>query len=340
MPHFAKDKFQLPMVRLDLATLFLEAALAAGNDVRNVLAPFGLTPAQFRDHNQFVTAPTMYDVVEGLAELTDDPHCGVHLGEALDPLSWSPLAEATRMAHSVGDLLLRFSIGAHKDASSVEFRLETRGSRTTFAEHRLTDGGRLPRHNDGFGAAYLIGILRAALGRNWVGNQVIAGVCDPAVFPPDYHGIKLAQTDTRGFSVSFPSAWLLLEPQLYQPAGKSAPALPHSQAPEDTLLALHYILEAHLHEPRLDTARVAQLAGVSKRTLVRRLSELDTSFKSELDQLRLIRAKTMLREGAQSITQVAANLGYTDASVFTRAFKRWTGQTPRAFQGDFNRDEI
>ncbi len=339
MPTFAKDKIQLPMVRLDLAAPFLEAALATGADVRDALAPFGITPAHFRDHDQFVTAPTMYDVVEGLAELAGDPHCGVRLGEALDPLSWSPLAEASRLARTVGDLLLRFSIDAYKDANSVEFRLETRGSRTTFTENRLTDGGRLPRHNDGFGAAYVIAILRAALGDNWVGNQVIAGVCDPAVFPPGYYGIKLAQTDTSGFSVSFPSAWLLLEPQVQQPAGRAPRILPGSQAPEDTLLALRYILEAHLHEPRLDTGRVAQLAGVSKRTLVRRLSELNTSLKTELDQLRLERAKAMLRDGSHSVAQVGANLGYTDASVFTRAFKRWTGSTPRAFREAFNRNE-
>ena len=338
LPTFAKDKIQLPMVRLELATPFLEAAFAAGANLRDALAPFGITPDHFGNHDQFVTAPTMYDLVECLAELTDDPYCGVHLGEALDPLSWSPLAEASRLARSVGDLLLRFSIDAYKDANSVEFRLETRGSRTTFTENRLTDGGRLPRHNDGFGAAYVIAILRAALGANWDGSQVVAGVCDPAVFPPGYHSIKLAQTDTSGFSVSFPSAWLLLQPQLKHGARPHTRTLPRSQAPEDTLLALRYILEAHLHEPGLDTGRVAQLCGVSKRTLVRRLSELGTSLKAELDQLRMARAKALLREGKQSVAQVGLNLGYSDASVFSRAFKRWTGQTPRAFRETFNRD--
>jgi AraC-like DNA-binding protein len=338
LPTFAKDKIQLPMVRLDLAKPFLEAAIAAGANVQNALAPHGVTVSSFNDHDQFVTAPTMYDLVEGLADLVDDPHCGVHLGEALDPFSWSPLAEASRLAHSLGDLLLRFSIDAYKDANSVEFRLETRGSRTIFSEKRLTDGGRQPRHNDGFGAAYVLSILRAALCDNWIGSQVIVGVCDPTVFPRNYHGIKLAKTGTSGFSVSFPSDWLLLEPQLHQLGGRAEQVLPRSQAPKDTLLALRYILEAHLHEPGLDTERVAKLCGVSKRTLVRRLSELDTSLKTELDQLRMVRAKALLREGQQSVAQVGLNLGYTDASVFSRAFKRWTGQTPRAFREAFNRN--
>ena len=326
------------MVRLDLAKPFLQAAIDSGANVQSVLTPLGLSVSGFNDHDQFVTAPTMYDLVERLADLIDDPHCGVRLGEALDPFSWSPLAEAARLARSVGDLLLRFSIDAYKDANSVEFRLETRGNRTTFSEKRLTDGGRLPRHNDGFGAAYVLSILRAALGNNWEGSQVIVGVCDPAVFPADYHGIKLARTDTGGFSVSFPSSWLLLEPQLQHGNGTADTGLARSQAPEDTLLALRYVLEAHLHETGLNTERVAQLCGVSKRTLVRRLSELDTSLKAELDQLRMVRAKALLREGRQSVAQVGLNLGYTDASVFSRAFKRWTGQTPRTFREVFNRN--
>ncbi len=332
MPTFSKDKTQLPMVRLDLARPFLVAAMDSGANVQHALAPHGISVSSFSDHEQFVTAPTMYDLVEGLADLADDPYCGVHLGEALDPFSWSPLAQACRLAHSLGDLLLRFSIDAYRDASSVEFRLETRGSRTTFSELRLTDGGRLPRHNDGFGASYVLSILRKTLGDNWVGSQVLVGVCDPTVFPPNYHGIKLARTNTRGFSVSFPSSWLLLEPQLQQASGLEDQVLPGGQAPEEMLLALRYILEAHLHEPGLDTERVAQLCGLSKRTLVRRLSELDTSLKTELDQLRMVRAKALLRDSTQSVAQVGLSLGYTDASVFSRAFKRWTGSTPRAFR--------
>ena len=335
MPTFAKDKIQLPMVRLNLATPFLDAAINAGANVTEALLPYGVDPVHFEDNSYFVTAPTMYNLVETLAELVKDPYCGVHLGEALDPFSWSPLTEASRLGRSVGDLLLRFSMDAYKDATSVEFSLETKGSRTTFSEKRLTDGSRKPRHNDGFGAAYVISILRKALGENWIGGEVVVRVCDPAVFPRGYHNIKLAETDTSGFSVSFPSIWLLLEPKALAQSGQLMPAVPRSQAPEDTLLALRYILEAHLHEPGLNSERVAQLCGVSKRTLMRRLSELDTSLKTELDQLRMVRAEALLLEGKHSVAQVGLNLGYTDASVFSRAFKRWTGRTPRAFREAF-----
>ena len=87
-----------------------------------------------------------------------------------------------------------------------------------------------------------------------------------------------------------------------------------------------------MHEPGLDAEHVAHLCGISKRTLVRRLAELDTSLKHELDQLRRDHAQQMLTEGTNSIAHVGDRLGYPDPTVFTRAFKRWTGVTPREFR--------
>ena len=338
MASQARDKLQLPMVRLALAQPFLDAALRSGQQVQASLESFCLSEASFEDQEQFVTAAVMYDLVETLAELTGDPHCGVNLGTSLNPFEWPPLADAARQAQSVGDLLLRFSIDAYRDANSVEFKLETRGSRTTFTERRVTDGGRLPRHNDGFGAAYILSILRQAMGGNWAGHNVLVQVCDPEVFPPGHWDIKVAGADTSGFSVSFPSTWLLLAPQLKSSAADDSRIFARNRAPSDTLAALRYVLEKHLHEPGLDAEHVAELCGISKRTLVRRLSDMGTSLKSELDQLRQVRAEALLREGKHSVADISESLGYRDPTVFTRAFRRWAGSTPTDYRNRFASD--
>jgi AraC-like DNA-binding protein len=44
----------------------------------------------------------------------------------------------------------------------------------------------------------------------------------------------------------------------------------------------------------------------------------------------------LLRDPARSIDEIAARLGYSDAANFTRAFRRWTGMTPRAFRRSIN----
>jgi AraC-like DNA-binding protein len=70
---------------------------------------------------------------------------------------------------------------------------------------------------------------------------------------------------------------------------------------------------------------------MAERTLKRKLAEQGTSYTELLDRQRHTRALELLRTDA-TIEQVADRLGYSDAANFTRAFRRWTGKSPRALR--------
>jgi AraC-like DNA-binding protein len=74
---------------------------------------------------------------------------------------------------------------------------------------------------------------------------------------------------------------------------------------------------------------VAAELGMSERTLVRRLGELDTSFADIVDRLRRDLARKYLNEQDLSLTHVAFLLGYSHQSAFSSACRRWTGKAPR-----------
>ena len=76
---------------------------------------------------------------------------------------------------------------------------------------------------------------------------------------------------------------------------------------------------------RLSEEDAARLIGTSRRTLVRRLAEGGHAFRPLLDGVLRERARTMLAAGAQSRDGMAAMLGYTDATSFSRACRRWFG---------------
>ena len=83
-------------------------------------------------------------------------------------------------------------------------------------------------------------------------------------------------------------------------------------------------------DPR-DLAAWARTAGASERTLSRLFrAETDMSFRAWRTQCRLLRALELLTSG-QSVTSVAADLGYDSSSAFIAMFKRTLGTTPSRY---------
>ena len=105
--------------------------------------------------------------------------------------------------------------------------------------------------------------------------------------------------------------------------------------PEDEpglLESLQAELRGRLQGGDTSVAVVAKAMGMSDRTLQRLLEELQLSYSDVLNQLRQELGREYLREPDVSIAEVAFLLGFSDQSAFGRAFKRWTGSSPRAWR--------
>jgi len=72
--------------------------------------------------------------------------------------------------------------------------------------------------------------------------------------------------------------------------------------------------------------------NMTKRTMIRRLKREESSYQQLKDQVRCNRAVKLLTEHSMMVADVAERLGYSDAAVFARAFKSWTGETPRSYK--------
>lgn len=82
----------------------------------------------------------------------------------------------------------------------------------------------------------------------------------------------------------------------------------------------------------INEAGVARSLFVSKRTLARRLESEGTGYRQIREQFLEELARRYMLESRQTVDTVAASLGYHDAAAFRKAFKRWTGKTPRSFR--------
>ena len=82
--------------------------------------------------------------------------------------------------------------------------------------------------------------------------------------------------------------------------------------------------------PTID--QVASHLNLSVRTLQRRLTQENQSYKSVIDELRKDFALSYLKNPELNINDIAYLLSYADASAFIRSFKRWTGETPSQYR--------
>ncbi len=89
------------------------------------------------------------------------------------------------------------------------------------------------------------------------------------------------------------------------------------------------LMEANIEEP-LSTDEIAQLAGISRRQLERLFKQYLGSLPSRYYlELRLKRARQLLRDTNHSIVQVGLMCGFSSGSHFSTAFGALFGNTPR-----------
>jgi AraC-like DNA-binding protein len=86
----------------------------------------------------------------------------------------------------------------------------------------------------------------------------------------------------------------------------------------------------HTGEARVDV--IAGELGVSRQTLFRRLKAEGVTFERVLDELRHKLALHYLGGKKVSVNETAYLVGFSDPAAFSRAFKRWTGRSPRAMR--------
>lgn len=84
-----------------------------------------------------------------------------------------------------------------------------------------------------------------------------------------------------------------------------------------------------LHTGDVSMDLIAEKLGLSRQTLARRLKDEDVTYEQALDNLRHRMALHYLDGRKASINETAYLVGFSDPSAFSRAFKRWTGKSPR-----------
>ena len=106
----------------------------------------------------------------------------------------------------------------------------------------------------------------------------------------------------------------------------------------DIVTRVKQIIIQTLSSGNCSKQRVASEMAMSPSALQQKLAQLDSSFQDLLNQVRQSLALAYMEQARVSITEMSFLLGFSDTSSFTRAFRRWTGKSPRDYRRDLGCD--
>jgi AraC-like DNA-binding protein len=216
--------------------------------------------------------------------------------------------------------------------SATDMKLVVTGGIARWS-YQVTDPVHFGRQtNELLAFGYMLDLIRGFVGVGWAPHHVTL---------PNWHrGSNSIVQALRGDEVCGDRACIFLQSDLLE-SRNPAPADMQPPAPLPALgdflgSVVALTRTSLLLETRDRIDWVANRMAMSRRTLQRALAEAGTDFRAVVAQVCCGEAQVMLSEGP-SITTVAAELGYFDPAHFSRAFRSWTGQSPRGWRATFHR---
>ena len=276
--------------------------------------------------------------LELLRDFTQLPHIGLELGKTIAPAHAGSVGYLIQTSGNVLEALQTFHTSERMLYEGAISTLEVLGQQVR-VEWPLDNGKSTRESNDTLMSA-IVSLFRKASGKEGLAPSSLGFIHDlPRDINPyiDYFGCKP--------SFNCPCTYITFSLATCNTAIASADPMLHGILEEKVRYQLAEMPETevflrwfyqHLFalirqgEPTVEA--VAIRMNLSPRTLFRRLQEHNLHFKDVLMETRRLLAEKYLKEGKFTHTEIATLLGYSEQSAFSRAFKAWTGLTPRQYQ--------
>lgn len=332
-PGRPQPPFYVLPVYVRLLLLLLESK---GIDPAGILDGSGVTTAVLRTNQSLVDFPAAQIIVRNALQATGNAGLGLEVGDMVRPYHGYPgLAAAT--SNTVQQALHHLSRYGRLLFDGVDFAFARTAHRGVLSviEHSPLDDTRIFWLESM--AATSCQLLRALTGMPFDGLQVAFPYPRPAwsaryellaaasiVFdaPEMSCTVPLSVLDVRCVSADTESCRLACD--------ECEKAL-CARARKDIVVQVNRYLSARMGRyPTLN--EFADDHGMSSRTVIRQLAARGTAYQRLLDAARQKQAIWYLRNTQDSIESIACQLGYADASNFSRTCRRWFQASPSAIR--------
>ena len=317
--------------------LTLKIIESSGVDPDPLMRKLCIDPQKIADPNARFTYKRIDTLWAEAAALIDDPCFGLKAAKYWHPSHMNSLGYAWLSSSSLRTALQRFSKYMRILTEGASFELEEINDELAVTLKYKSISRQQPTRTDS-AMAMLIAMCRANYGDDF--SPASLSLTHPA---PDCASkfyelfrcpINFDAADNR-FTLTLESADKHLQ--------GSNPLLStlHDQFMIDYLAQLDNsnIVERvraaviqQLPDGHISDGVVAKALYMNVRTLQRRLQKENTTFKTQLNSVRQELADRYIRDSSKSLAEISYLLGFSEMSSFSRAFKRWTGETPSRYR--------
>jgi AraC-like DNA-binding protein len=316
----------------------MDVAVAKGASREALAARAGIDPAEFQEQDKRVPFSKYVALMRAGKELCRDPALALHFGEAVDFAEMSIVGLIGRASETMADGFAQFNRYARlvvDDGVGTDRLVLTRSAGHLWVIDTLQYPNDFPEFAETSFARMV------CTSRKWFPEaQFIKAVHFkhpapeyraeydrvfqlPVVFESDKNALL---TDEAWLTHRNPHASRYVFGILSAHAEELLKSLEQSKSTRGRVESL---LMPILHTGEASVDVIAAKLGISRQTLFRRLKAEGVTFEKVLDELRHKLALHYLSGKKVSVNETAYLVGFSDPAAFSRAFKRWTGSSPR-----------
>jgi AraC-like DNA-binding protein len=331
-----------PTVSAGYADNLLQFAVAKGADRQRLCEQSGIDPGDLSDPDNRVPLARYIALMRVAKQLCDAPALALDLGAEKDFKEISVVGLICYAAPTMGEAFAELSryarLAAEVDLPGLGGRFELSWiDGELWMIDRRTDPNSFPEMTESTWSRFI-----CETARHFPDAPFAKAVhfTHPA---PDYRAdydrvLKAPLTfGSDRNAIMIDPSWLTIE--LHQPnryvfgvlsehADKLLKSLESAQTMRGRVESL---LIPTLHRGDIGMDDIAGRIGLSRQSLYRRLKEEEVSYEALVDDLRHRMALHYLSGRKTSVNETAYLVGFSDPSSFSRAFKRWTGLSPRGW---------
>lgn len=242
-----------------------------------------------------------------------------------------------KAAETLVDALSIFTYYAQGISTDTNFEVKTYMDKPWLICRRRHINKTWFRFSETYVVCVLIEIIRQLIGKQWATSMI--RIQSKSIYlealPQPFQGLPVFAC-REGTGIHIDNDQLDKKISHWNQTDKPAP-YPHDILRQKSFdLSLRKALAPYLCEGRISLRKATKITKLTKRTLQRRLNDINTTFLQLLDDTLEEEAKRLLQSQELSITQVSYLLGYITPAHFSRAFKRMTEQTPKAYRQQIN----